>query len=567
MHTIDYIVVIVFSIAIVAAGLSFGRGSSSSNMKSFFAAGGAVPWSINGLSLFMSFFSAGTFVVWGAIAYQHGWVSVTIQWAMCIAGLLIGLFIAPMWRKTGVLTAAEFIKKRLGKDVQQVYTYLFLALALGYTGPFLYPVAKIVNVSTGFGIYEVIIFLGLMIILYTTVGGLWAVVVTDVLQFVILTAAVIVVVPLALDNAGGFSGFISNAPDDFFKLFSGEYTIAFIIAFMFYNLVFIGGNWAYVQRYTTVKDTKSSQKVGYLFSALYVISPVIWMLPPMLYRTVEPGLAGLQSEGAYLLMVKDVLPVGMLGLMLGGMVFATASSVNTTLNMAAAVVTNDIFKPLRPDASDKQLMFVARLSTVLFGIGTIIVALLIPGAGGIVEVVLSVGALTGAPLYAPPIWALFSKRHTGKSITTVTAVSLALNLFFKFVTPALWNISLERGPEMMLGVGGPVLMLLGYELWARYREKNSEQYIAYREQETRGVEEKLNDSAGDTSEQQNRYGLKVIAYSLAFTGGLILVLSFIASKAHVLVGTVGSVILGVAYLVWRYARAQPDNQMITEKTS
>ncbi|HLR32881.1 MAG TPA: hypothetical protein VK074_10345, partial [Fodinibius sp.] len=127
--------------------------------------------------------------------------------------------------------------------------------------------------------------------------------------------------------------------------------------------------------------------------------------------------------------------------------------------------------------------------------------------------------------------------------------------------------SLERGPEMMLGVGGPVLMLLGYELWARYREKNSEQYIAYREQETRGVEEKLNDSAGDTSEQQNRYGLKVIAYSLAFTGGLILVLSFIASKAHVLVGTVGSVILGVAYLVWRYARAQPDNQMITEKTS
>jgi SSS family transporter len=537
-------------------------------MKSFFAAGGAVPWSINGLSLFMSFFSAGTFVVWGAIAYQHGWVSITIQWAMCIAGLLIGLFIAPMWRKTGVLTAAEFIKKRLGKDTQQIYTYLFLVLALGYTGPFLYPVAKIVNVSTGFGIEEVIIFLGLMIILYTAVGGLWAVVVTDVLQFVILTAAVIVVIPLALDNAGGFSGFLTNAPDDFFNIFSGEYTIAFIIAFMFYNMVFIGGNWAYVQRYTTVKDTQSSKKVGYLFSALYVISPVIWMLPPMLYRTVEPDLAGIQNEGAYLLMVKEVLPVGMLGLMLGGMVFATASSVNTTLNMAAAVVTNDIFKQLRPSASDKKLMFVARLSTVLFGIGTIIVALLIPGAGGIVEVVLSVAALTGAPLYAPPIWALFSKWHTGKSITFITVLSLALNLFFKFVTPAVWNFSLERGPEMMLGVGGPLLMLLGYELWARYQEKVSDQYRAYKsEEEAQKMEEKRKASADDTSQEQNKYGLKVIGYSLAFTGGLILVISFIASKANLLVGAVGIAIFGIAYFVWRYARSISDKEMVTEATT
>jgi len=559
MHTIDYVVIILFSIGIVIAGISFGRGSSSSDMKSFFAAGGAVPWQINGLSLFMSFFSAGTFVVWGAIAYEHGWVAVTIQWAMCIAGMIIGLFIAPMWRKTGVLTAAEFIKKRLNKNTQKVYMYLFLALALGYTGPFLYPVAKIVNVSTGFGINEVILFLGLMIILYTAVGGLWAVVVTDVLQFVILTAAVIIVVPLALENAGGFVGFVDNAPDGFFDLLSGEYTLGFIIAFMFYNMVFIGGNWAYVQRYTTVKDAESSRKVGYLFSALYLISPVIWMLPPMLYRTVNPDLAGLQNEGAYLLMVKQVLPVGMLGLMLGGMVFATASSVNTTLNMAAAVVTNDIFKQLRPDASDKKLMFVARLSTLLFGVGTIGIALLIPDAGGIVEVVLSIAALTGAPLYAPPIWALFSKRHTGISITTITILSLFINLLFKFGAPVLWGFHLERAPEMMLGVGGPLLMLGIYELWAKYRGRVSEQYKGYRQQEDqKNVQKKLAESVDDTSEEQNQYGLKVIAWALAFTGALIIAISFLAGTANLLVGVVGTAIMGIAWLVWRAAKRLPE---------
>ena len=107
MHPFDYIVIIIFSLGILIAGLSFS--GSGKNMKSFFAAGGAVPWWISGLSLFMSFFSAGTFVVWGSIAYTHGWVSVSIQWTMAIAGFIIGFFIAPRWHKARVLTAAEYI--------------------------------------------------------------------------------------------------------------------------------------------------------------------------------------------------------------------------------------------------------------------------------------------------------------------------------------------------------------------------------------------------------------------------------------------------------------------------
>jgi len=548
----DYIVIIIFSLAILVAGLSFGK--KQSGMKSFFAAGGAVPWSINGLSLFMSFFSAGTFVVWGSIAYQYGWVAVTIQWMMCGAGLLIGFFIAPRWRKTGVLTAAEFIRKRLGGHVQKFYTYLFLILTLAYTGAFLYPVARIVNVSTGFSIQWSVILLGVMIILYTSAGGLWAVVITDVLQFVILTAAVIIVVPLAFDKVGGISGFVQNTPGDFFNLVNGEYSIGFLIAFAFYNMVFIGGNWAYVQRYTTVKNRKSAKKVGFLFSGLYLISPVIWMLPPMIYRALQGDLSGLQNEGAYMLMVKEVLPVGMLGLMLAGMIFATASSVNTSLNMAAAVVTNDLFKNFRPDASNKSLMIVARVSTILFGLGTIIVALLVPSAGGIVDMVLSVAALTGAPLYAPPIWALFSKRQTGNSIIAVTIISLVINIFFKFVAPELLNISLDRAMEMIVGVGVPLLLLGGYDFWAMYRGKISSQYQKYiASEDEKTVEEKLKEQVSETSGEQNRYGLRVLSMALGFTGLLILLISFIAGKANILVGGVGLVIIGIAYWILRIA--------------
>ena len=84
MEVLDYLTIFIFSLIILGAGLSFGK--QGGDMKSFFAAGGAVPWSISGLSLFMSFFSAGTFVVWGSIAYEWGWVAITIQMMMSAQG-------------------------------------------------------------------------------------------------------------------------------------------------------------------------------------------------------------------------------------------------------------------------------------------------------------------------------------------------------------------------------------------------------------------------------------------------------------------------------------------------
>lgn len=524
MQSLDYLTILVFSLIILVAGLSFAN--KGTNMKSFFAAGGAVPWSMNGLSLFMSFFSAGTFVVWGSIAYNYGLVAITIQMSMCIAGFLVGFFIAPRWWKSKALTVAEFLTDRFGKNIQQYYTYLFLFLSLGYTGAFLYPVAKIVNVTTGFDIDSAILLLGGLVMIYTAVGGLWAVVVTDVLQFVILTAAVLLVIPLSLEEVKGISSFVEQAPDTFFNIFNGEYTAVFIVAFTIYNIVFIGGNWAYVQRYTTVKDAKSSRKVGYLFGALYLVSPVIWMLPPMIYRVLNPGLEGLEAEGAYLMICKQVLPVGVLGLMIGGMIFATASSVNTSLNLAAAVLTNDIFKPLRPNSSDQTLMNVARFTTIIFGLGTIGVAFLVPLAGGIVEVVLSIAAVTGGALYGPAIWSLFSKKQNGKTILGVTLISLSVNLFFKFLTPAVFQFSLNRTEELLLGVGIPFLLLLLVEVFGKVQASAE-----------KGAAPEVNFEQLKEESAQNDFGIKVLGLSLVSVGILLGALSIWAvESAFYLIG-------------------------------
>ena len=544
MHPFDYIVIIIFSIGILFAGLSFS--GSGKNMKSFFAAGGAVPWWISGLSLFMSFFSAGTFVVWGSIAYTHGWVSVTIQWTMAIAGFIIGFFIAPRWHKARVLTAAEYITQRLGLNIQKLYSYLFLFISLFTTGAFLYPVAKIVEVSNGFPLHWCIIVLGLIIILYTTAGGLWAVIVTDVLQFIILTAAVLIVVPLAFQKADGITSFVQNSPEGFFELFSGEYTLGFIIAFGLYNLFYISGNWAYVQRYSSVPAKKEAKKVGYLFGSLYLISPVVWMLPPMIYRALNPGLTGFGDEGAYLMMCKEVLPIGMLGLMLGAMIFATSSSVNTTLNIASGVFTNDLYKSLKPEVSNRHLMTVARIATIGFGLLTIVVALLVQNMGGIVEVVLSVAAITGGALYLPPLWSLFSKRQTGRSILTATLTSLVINAIFKFATPYLLDYSLTRTQEMTLGVVVPILVLILFELKYFFAQKENPDYNRYQEIQTRQAEETVEQV---DSGSQNKHGRKVISLGVMGTGVLILAIGFFAVTGKYLVIGAGVIIITVGLFI------------------
>lgn len=547
MNILDYITIILFSIGVLITGVSFSK--TGKDMKSFFSGGGNVPWGMSGLSLFMGFFSAGTFVVWGSIAYSYGMVSIIIQLTMAVAGYAVGTWIAPRWHRTHSLTAAEYITGRLGVKTQKTYTYIFLAVSVFTTGSFLYPVAKIVEVTTGIPLTTAIFALGAFSMVYVALGGLRGVVVTDVLQFVILFAAVVIAVPLAFDKIGGVGTFFEKVPEGFFELFEGEYTLGFVIAFAIYNMFFLGGNWAYVQRYTSVKTERDSRKTGWLFGVLYTISPILWMLIPMIYRVYNPSLSGLENEGAYLLMCKEAMPDGLLGLMLGGMIFATASSLNATLNISAGVVTNDIFKRMRPDASEKTLMNVARISTWGFGIMAIIVALLIRSMGGIVNVVISVAALTGVPVYLPVIWSLFSKRQTARTILSATFISLAINLIFKFVTPH-FGLALDRTWEMIVGTAVPVILLAGIEVVLKAKEFIAPEYMAYIS--GRNVRMRQ-ENAGDTEESKrtDRFTQKVLGIGLGLSGVLITVLGFIAEENIVVPVAVGLVValIGIYLLV------------------
>ncbi|MCG2613377.1 sodium transporter [Terrimonas sp. NA20] len=557
MSNLDFVVMSVFAILMVVIGLVFTVQSSKSS-KSFFEAGGATPWWINGLSLFISYFSAATFVVWGSIAYRYGLVANAIQFTMCLSGLVTALFIAARWKKTGATTAAEYLGKRFGRTAKQYYSYMILLYSLVSTAAVLYAVGKIVYVATPFSLEACIIVIGITIIIYTTGGGLWGVLATDVVQFVILSAAVIIIIPLSLAEVGGMSSFLEKAPPRFFEPVNSEYSIGFMISFFVYQVVYIAGNWSYVQRYTSVSSTRNAKKVAYLFAGLYLIAPIIWMLPPMIYRVINPGLDGASAEGAYMMLCQKVLPAGLIGIVLSGMIAATASKANTTINTAAIIFAQDIYKDVFfKNTSDKRMILVARLFTVLFGAGTVYLAILVPAAGGIVEVVLSTAAIAGGSLFAPVIYSLFSRRQTATSLITISAVSLIVSLFFKVFGKAALGITLSRTMETVVGVGFPLLLLIAYEVYAFFQKKDIPFMQASGEQ--------LLVSRDPEAIRQNRFGIQVIAWSTLAVGLGISILGFIADNGAVAV-TIGLLITLIAaiVLVKKYTEASVSVQTLPE---
>jgi SSS family solute:Na+ symporter len=546
MVQLDFYVMAIFALLIFAIGLTFTKAGSKSG-QAFFEAGGATPWWINGLSLFISYFSAGTFVVWGSIAYKSGLVANMIQLTMAISGLIVARFIAAKWKKTGAMTAADYLGIRFGVKTQQFYTYLILMLSLFTTAAVLYPVGKMVHVATPFSLNACIIVIGLIIVLYTAAGGLWAVLVTDVVQFVILSASVFIVIPIAFHEIGGVSQLFHKAPADFFKPFNSDYTFEFMLAFIVYQMFYIGGNWSYVQRYTSVSTIKESKKVAYLFTVLYLVSPIIWMIPPMIYRIINPNLHGLEPEGAYMMLCQKVLPAGLIGLVLAGMISATSSKANTTINLVATVFANDIYKTLlRPKASEKEMILMARLFTLLFGAATIVVAILIPLAGGVVEVVLSTASIAGGALFGPIIWSLFTRRQTAVSLVTTSIASLIISLFFKVITPSLFDLKFNRTVETIVGVGLPILLLALFELYYKLKQMQGPDYMVAAA-ETPGAKSIADHAA---SQQQNIFGIKVIAVSMAVVGIGITTLGVLATQFAGIVIGVGVFVFVVAVLIW-----------------
>ena len=489
MQTVDYIVIILYAFGIVAAGMVFA--GKMKNSKEMFAAGGQSPWWVSGLSAFMTMFSAGTFVVWGGIAYKYGVVAIAINLCYGVSALLTGWFMAGVWRKAGVNSASEFLQLRYGTSIVQFYTWFKGLLTLFATGGAVYALAKIVcalmplpaghflaDSATGhLSVPIASIIICLIVIIITFVGGLWAVLMTDVLQFVILTVSVIFVVPLILIKVGGFGSWMEQAPDGFLAPVAADYSLWFLLGWMTVNFFIFAADWAFVQRWVCVPTEKDAKKAAYLIGGLYLTSPIFWMIPPLLYRVINPDA---DTEQAYILACKLVLPAGMVGLMVAAMASATASMATTRLNVYAGAFTEAFKNIFKQDATEKQLVFVGRMVTIILGLFVTAGALMIPRYG-YTKFIIDINTLLYVPLFLPTVWGLFSKKIGLKAVWVTTIAGFVTAYLVKFALAeggwlagvgflegvVVWIAENRRNADLLAGIVSPFVILIFLELFSK----------------------------------------------------------------------------------------------------
>ncbi len=554
MNTADYVVLVFYLLGIFFVGMLFTRKNKSS--EDMFAAGGQSPWWTSGLSAFMTMFSANTFVVWGGIAYKYGLVAVMINLMYGVAALLVGFFVAGRWKRLGVKTPAEFIQLRYGTGALHFYTWFMTIFRMIGTAGSLYALGVIfVGLLTNGDaeltvLYTTIAVFGGIVVFYTMFGGLWAVLMTDVLQFIVLNLAVLFVVPLALMKVGGVQSFVHQAPERFFAPIGGEYTWFFLAGWCAIHFFMIGAEWAFVQRFICVPSAKDARKSTYLFGVLYLTSPLLWLLPPMLWRVQTPIPDGataeeilILAENAYILSCKSVLPAGMVGLMLAAMFSATASMVSSQLNVFSGVLTNDIYKPLvGRKLSDRHMVWAGRIFTVLLGGLLIVIAMGIQHMGGAEKVIVSLTELMVVALLAPTLWGLFSRRVNSPAVWITAIIGFTAGVIVRFglskdgfltgvaafKSLAFWVQSHSTETKTFTGVVLPVLVLTVIQLLSR----NSSPGYA-RIQQLKAQEEVL-EASGKI--KASRLPAIIVAWSLGACGVLMTVLTFIDKQSPVVTG-------------------------------
>lgn len=438
LQQLDYIAFLIYMLLMAGIGVFFGW--FVKDIKQYFKGGNTIPWVIGAISNYMGLFSSFVFVAHAGIAYQYGLFGVIILWSTVFPCLIAARYLGKRWRRSGIITPVEYLETRFNSGVRQTFSWIGLVIRFLDNMVRLYAIGIFITTATSFSFYESILISGFVITAFTIVGGVWAVVVMDTLQFVILIFASLILVPLSLDAAGGLSN-LMNAHPAHFKLFNGpDATPLWILVYYLLISLKYNANWVFIQRFYSVKDEKSSSKLGYFTAALFFVFPIFFLMPAIAAQEILPDLSN--PEMAYVGVAVKLLPTGLMGLMLAAIFSATMSSLNSEFNVMSGVLTNDIYKRLfNSNASDVHYLWVARLNIILVGIIATIGALFVGQLGGAFEANKLLTGIFSIPLAIPLIFGIIFKKPRPLGAIATVIVGIGLGLILNGMSDLSWELA------------------------------------------------------------------------------------------------------------------------------
>jgi len=441
----DLIVILSYLIGIVGLGVWawHKRRRQDASSAAYFLAGSSLRWPVIGLALFSANISTTHLVSLAQEGYVNGLAYGNFEWMAAFLLIVLSLFFAPFYIRSRVATLPDFLEKRYSSACRNWLAGLSIISAVFiHIGFSLYTGAVVLKGLFGIDISVSIAVTAALTGVYTIIGGLLAVVLTESVQTIILIGGSACVVVIGLVAAGGWSGLVSSVePVKLTVLRTAAETpsLPWYAVFLGYPII---GLWYWcadqtiVQRVLGAKD-ENHARIGPLFTGFIKILPVFLFVLPGLIATALirqgklPALA--DSADTYSLLINKLLPVGLRGLVAAALLAALMSTVSAALNSIATLFTLDLYKKWKPRASESHLTLVGRVVTFAAMIAAILWSPLISHFQSIFQGIVSLICYIAPPITAVFVWGVFWRRASTAAATATLSAGSALGLAVFFL--------------------------------------------------------------------------------------------------------------------------------------
>lgn len=457
LTSLDYIIIFGFFILSLLIGLWSSK-SAGKNSSEFFLSGRNMPWWLLGVSMVATTFAADTPGLVTELVRENGVSGNWVWWAMLLTGMLTVFFYAKLWRKSGITTDLEFYELRYsGKMASFLRGFRAIYLGVIFNVITMAGVclagAKIANILLGISQEETLFYSSIVIVIYSSLGGLKGVLLTDFVQFLIAMVGSIwaTIYIVGLPEIDGLSNLLThpNVSDKLamFPDFSDKEALItlFIIPFAvqwwstWYPGAEPGGGGYIAQRMLAAKDEKNATWATLFFNfAHYALRPWPWIIVGLASLIIFPSLDSMNQafpslttemqghDVAYAAMMT-YLPAGLLGIVLTSLIAAFMSTISTQLNWGSSYIVNDFYSRfINKNASEKQKVVVGRISTIVLMLCAALFSFYLQSAKGVFDLLLQIGAGTGLLFILRWFWS----RINPYSEIAAMAISFIIAVFF-----------------------------------------------------------------------------------------------------------------------------------------
>lgn len=441
----NWVVLGVYFVAMLYLGSRLGKDNNTTS--DYFLGSRKIPWWAIGLSVMATQCSAVSFIGMPGWGYVDGLrrITFTFQFPLVMAFLIITF--VPFFYNTKVVSVYEYLEKRFGPKARVLMAFIFLLSRGLQTAVVLFAPALALSAITGLDPKVTIIIMGAFSIAYTVLGGIAAVIWTDVAQMFVIWAGVLLAIFIPVFTVdGGFGAILSAASAqnlfvplnygsiDQFSFWGG------ILGSGFLYITYIGTDQSQIQRVLTAKSLRETKLSLSLAGFLVPFQTFLFLLAGICLFSAFGGEKFANSDQVMLKFITNYLPAGIAGLVTAGVFAAGMSSVDSALNSLATVTVNDFYLKLNPGAPDAKCLSVSRYATIFWGIFTTIFAMFMGGLGDVLNIINIIGPLFYPCFLSAFVLAVFCKRGNEKGCLAAIVAGLLFDLYmFRFTSiGSLW---------------------------------------------------------------------------------------------------------------------------------